>query len=141
MQTLLSAARFGNHLLATGGDVDTAYSRGISVARVKTSAFILSSVLAGFAGIITICDQPQTHVTLGEQMELEAIAAAVLGGAFFPAAEARRSAPGSGRLHLPRSVTNSSVWRAVVWYITFLGIIVIVAVIVNQRLASAIKAI
>ena len=32
-QTVLSAARFGNHLLATGGDVDTAHSRGISVAR------------------------------------------------------------------------------------------------------------
>jgi ribose transport system permease protein len=49
-QTLLSAARFGNHLPATGGDVDTAHSRGISVARVKTSAFILSATLATSRG-------------------------------------------------------------------------------------------
>ena len=139
-QTTLIATRFGNHLLAIGGDVATAHSRGIRVARVKTAAFVLSAMLAGFSGIVTICDQPQTHVTLGEQMELEAIAAAVLGGALL--AGGRGSAIGAAlgafiltalRYELIRLGAPSS------WYITFVGVIVIVAVIVNQRLAAAIK--
>jgi simple sugar transport system permease protein len=141
-QTVLSAARFGNHLLATGGDVDTAHSRGISVARVKASAFILSAMLAGFAGILTICDQPQTHVTLGEQMELEAIAAAVLGGALLSGGRGTAIGAAIGAFTLT-AVRYELVGLGAPssWYITFLGVIVIVAVIINQRLAAAIKAI
>src|SRR5690606_39219243 len=77
---MLWGTRFGNRPLATGGSRESAGSRSVRTDRVKTAAFVLCSLLAGFADILTLCNQPQTHVTLGENMELEAISAAVIGG-------------------------------------------------------------
>lgn len=139
-QTTLVATRFGNHLLAIGGDIATAHSRGVHVARVKSAAFVLSAMLAGFSGIVTICEQPQTSVTLGDQMELEAVAAAALGGVLLTGG--RGSAIGAA---LGAFILTSMRYQLInlgapsSWYITFLGVTVIVSVIVNQRLAVAIK--
>jgi simple sugar transport system permease protein/ribose transport system permease protein len=133
---LLWATPFGNRLLATGGSRESAESRGVRTGRIKIAAFILCSLLAGFAGILTLCNQPQTHVTLGENMELEAIAAAVIGGCLLTGG--RGSILGailgalivvSFRYELIALGAPSS------WYITFIGAVLIVAVIFNQKLA------
>jgi simple sugar transport system permease protein/ribose transport system permease protein len=103
---------------------------------VKVAAFVLCALLAGFAGVLTLCDRPQTHVTLGELMELEAISAAVIGGCLL--AGGRGSLVGavlgafivvSFRYELIALGAPSS------WYITFVGVVLIVAVIFNQILA------
>ena len=136
LSLLLWTTPFGNRLLATGGSAASAESRGIRTDRVKTAAFVLCSMLAGFAGIITLADQPQTHVTLGELLELESIAAAVIGGALLSGG--RGSLVGavlgalivvSFRYELIALGAPSS------WYITFIGIVLIVAVVFNQKLA------
>ncbi|MBB3426059.1 simple sugar transport system permease protein/ribose transport system permease protein [Rhizobium sp. BK312] len=127
---------FGNRLLATGGSRESAESRGVQTDRIKIATFILCSLLAGFAGILTLCNQPQTHVTLGENMELEAIAAAVIGGCLLTGG--RGSILGailgalivvSLRYELIALGAPSS------WYITFVGAVLIIAIIFNQKLA------
>ena len=127
---------FGNHLLAVGGDDKSAETRGVRIDYVKIGAFMLCSGLAGFAGIVTLADQPQTHVTLGELLELEAISAAVIGGCLLSGG--RGSLVGavlgafivvSFRYELIALGAPSS------WFITFIGIALIVAVIFNQKLA------
>ena len=127
---------FGNHLLATGGDTQSAATRGVRTDRVRMAAFVLCSMLAGSAGIVTLADQPQTHVTLGELLELEAISAAVIGGCLLSGG--RGSLIGavlgafivvSFRYELIALGAPSS------WFITFVGIVLIVAVIFNQKLA------
>jgi len=139
-QLMLSASRSGNHLLAIGGDLASAHSRGVDIARSKTLAFAMSSAFAGLSGIVTVCDQPQTHVTLGEQMELEAIAAAVVGGALLTGG--RGSAIGAAlgafiitavRYELIGMGAPSS------WYITFVGIVLVIAVIFNQWLGATLR--
>ena len=65
---------------AIGGDSVSAASRGIRVHLVKTLAFMTCSMLAGFSAIITLCREPRTHVTIGQDLELQAIAASVIGG-------------------------------------------------------------
>ena len=136
LSLLLWRMRFGNRLLATGGDLDTARSQGVDTVRVKTMAFMMCSCLAGFAGIMTLADKPQTHVTLGELLELEAIAAAVIGGNLLSGG--RGSLLGavlgalivvSFRYELIALGAPSS------WFITFVGIVLIVAVVFNQKLA------
>lgn len=136
LSLLLWFTRFGNHLLATGGSLDSAESRGIRTDRTKIITFMLCSTLAGFAGIVTLTDQPQTHVTLGELLELEAIAAAVIGGCLLSGG--RGSLIGavlgafivvSFRYELIALGAPSS------WFITFVGIVLIVAVVFNQKLA------
>lgn len=133
---LLWATPFGNRLLATGGSRESAESRGVRTDRIKIAAFVLCSLMAGFAGILTLCNQPQTHVTLGENMELEAISAAVIGGCLLSGG--RGSILGailgalivvSFRYELIALGAPSS------WYITFVGVVLIVAVIFNQKLA------
>jgi simple sugar transport system permease protein len=139
-QAFLSASRTGNHLAAVGGDVASAHSRGVKVGRTKTKAYLLSAMLAGFSGIVTICDQPQTHVTLGESLELESIAAAVLGGAALSGGRGSAIGPGLGALILT-TVRYELIGLGAPssWYITFIGLVLIVAVIANRRIATVVR--
>jgi simple sugar transport system permease protein len=140
LSVMLLLTRFGNHLLATGGQQDSAESRGVRTDHIKLVTFVLCSMLAGLSGIITLCDNPQTHVTLGELMELEAIAAAVIGGCLLTGG--RGSLVGallgtfivvSVRYELIALGAPSS------WYMTFVGAVLIAAVVFNQYLANKIN--
>ena len=77
---ILFKTSYGNQLLATGGHLLSAASRGVSTYRVKTIAFISCSTMAGIAGLITLADNPRTNVNIGLDVEMESIAAAVVGG-------------------------------------------------------------
>jgi simple sugar transport system permease protein/ribose transport system permease protein len=80
LQVLIFATPFGNHLLAVGGDSETAHSRGIRVGRIKFTAFALCGLLAGFAGVLEAGKLGYADGSFGRLMELQAIAACVLGG-------------------------------------------------------------
>jgi ribose transport system permease protein len=79
-QMILFAMPFGNRLLAVGGSSQTAHSRGISVKGIKFSAFTLCGLLAGFAGVLEAGKLGYADGSMGRLMELQAIAACVLGG-------------------------------------------------------------
>ena len=53
---------------------------GIPTARVKIACFMICSVLAGFAGMIQVLRLGSPLPSIGEGMELQAVAAAVIGG-------------------------------------------------------------
>jgi simple sugar transport system permease protein len=80
LAALLSLTNFGNWIKATGGQLDAASSMGIPVNRTKLACFMLCSVLAGFAGLIQVLRLGSPLPSLGEGMELQAVAAAVIGG-------------------------------------------------------------
>jgi simple sugar transport system permease protein len=77
---LLSLTNFGNWIKATGGQIDAANALGIPTASVKMFCFVLCSLLAGFAGIIQVLRLGSPLPSLGEGLELQAVAAAVIGG-------------------------------------------------------------
>lgn len=136
LSAMLKLTRFGNHLLATGGAADSAESRGVRIDRVKIVTFMICSLMAGFAGIVTLADRPQTHVTIGDLLELEAIAAAVIGGCLLSGG--RGSLLGAV---LGAFIVTSFRYELIAlgapssWFITFVGVVLIVAVIFNQKLA------
>lgn len=78
---LLSFTVLGRHLYALGGNEQAAELSGIQTATVKWLAYCIGTLTATIAGILYIGDQsvaaPQT---LGRGYELNAIAAAVVGG-------------------------------------------------------------
>lgn len=78
---LLSVTNFGNWVKATGGFLDAATSMGIPVVWVKTACFVICSVLAGFAGLIQVLRLGSPLPSIGTGLELQAVAAAVIGGA------------------------------------------------------------
>ena len=77
---LLSRTNFGNWIKATGGFLEAAASMGVPVNRVKIIAFMMCSMLAGFAGLIQVLRLGSPLPSIGEGIELQAVAAAVIGG-------------------------------------------------------------
>lgn len=77
---LLGRTNFGNWVRATGGFLPAAKAMGIPTGRVKIICFMICSVLAGFAGMIQSLRLNSFLPSIGEGMELQAVAAAVIGG-------------------------------------------------------------
>lgn len=126
---------YGNHLLAVGGNSASAQSRGISVNRVKLISFMLCSLLAGLGGIMTLANNPQSHVTLGQELELEAIAAAVIGGVLLTGGRGSIIGAALGTYFLIAVRSEMiSLGAPPSWYTSFVGAFLIIAVIVNTTL-------
>lgn len=70
----------GNRLLALGGDAKSALSRGVNVNLIKCLAFTVCGALSAFSGILEANKLSFADGTFGRLIEMEAIAAAVIGG-------------------------------------------------------------
>jgi ribose transport system permease protein len=81
VHVLLSRTRFGRHCTAIGSNREAARLAGVPVDRVRVLVYLLSGGLAGFAGVVHAARLGIGQPTTGESFELEAIAAAVIGGA------------------------------------------------------------
>ncbi|HET6148234.1 MAG TPA: ABC transporter permease [Polyangia bacterium] len=77
---LLHFTVFGRYIYAIGGNRDAAQYSGINVRRVETSTYVISSGLAGVAGVCYAAYIGQMSQQVGVAYELYAIAAVVLGG-------------------------------------------------------------
>jgi ribose transport system permease protein len=71
---------FGHRVLAIGSNPEAAEFSGISIARVRTQVLILVGVLAGVAGVLGLAFFTSGDPNIGGGFELQAIAAAVIGG-------------------------------------------------------------
>lgn len=79
-QYILVRTQFGNHVFATGGGIGAAAAQGVNVKRTKVICFILSGVMAGFAGVLLFSQFKTVRIATGAGEELKAIASAVVGG-------------------------------------------------------------
>lgn len=79
---LLSRTRWGAALFATGGNKMAAQVCGINTDRVKTICFVLTSLLAGMAGMLTMSQLPLTpgDPIIGRFLDLDILAGIVIGG-------------------------------------------------------------
>ncbi|MFI5494448.1 ABC transporter permease [Actinoplanes sp. NPDC051859] len=77
---LLARTRFGHAVYAVGGSEDTARLMGVAVGRTKVWVYVLSGLLAGLAGAINAAKLGSGVTVLGIGLELDAIAAVVIGG-------------------------------------------------------------
>jgi D-xylose transport system permease protein len=78
---LLERTRYGRYVYAIGGNPEAARRAGISLAGVRTWAFVLCSTTAGIAGLLyaSYLGGMSNNVN-GGQLVLYAVAAAVIGG-------------------------------------------------------------
>lgn len=77
---LLSRTRYGHHIYAIGGSADVARLAGIPVGRITISVYALSGFAAAFSGVLLTARLWSAQPTAGTGLELEAIAAVVIGG-------------------------------------------------------------
>ncbi|NEA53985.1 ABC transporter permease [Streptomyces sp. SID13666] len=77
---VLQRTSFGQTLFAVGGSSDAATLMGLPVARTKVLVYVLSGLLAGLAGALNAARLSSGVTIIGVGMELDAIAAVVIGG-------------------------------------------------------------
>ncbi|WP_433209458.1 ABC transporter permease [Dactylosporangium sp. CS-047395] len=77
---LLYRSRFGQSVYAIGGSEDAARLMGVKIRSTQIRVYVLSGVLAGLAGAINAARLGSGVTVLGTGMELDAIAAVVVGG-------------------------------------------------------------
>ncbi len=77
----LHFTRRGRYVYAIGSNMESARRAGISVGASILTVYAISGLLAGVAGILLTARQAQGDPNAGTGYELDAIAAAVLGGA------------------------------------------------------------
>lgn len=71
----------GRHVYAVGGNAQAAALSGVRVGRVVTYTYMFSGFCAAMVGLIIASELQAAHPATGTTFELNAIAAAVLGGA------------------------------------------------------------
>ena len=77
---VLTRTRYGMAVTAIGGSEDAARLMGLPIARVKTTMYLISGLLAGLSGLLVAARSSSGQSTIGVGLELQAIAAVVIGG-------------------------------------------------------------
>ncbi len=86
---VMSYTVFGRQLLAVGGNERAAELSGVPVKRVKIGAYVICAGLSGLAGLIVVAiNSASDAARIGNLMELDAIAAAVVGGTLLQGGKA-----------------------------------------------------
>lgn len=133
---LLDRSPRGNWITATGGNERAAVARGVNTGNVKIGLFVLSAVLAGFAGVISATRVGSSYAISGTGYELEVIAMCVVGGTSLYGGRGTIIGTVVGVILL-RSIRNGIIVIGVpgLAYNMFVGLIILVAVIL-QALAE-----
>jgi len=115
--------------------VQAAKALGVPTNRVKVANFILTAVLAGLAGCIQFARFHSVDPMRGFGIELEVIAAVVIGGTTFTGGAG--SVVGTIFGVLIMGMVRSGLIQAgapAYWYQTFVGLIILLACAGNERL-------
>jgi simple sugar transport system permease protein len=134
---VLRLTAVGNWIFASGGDGRAARAMGVPVARVKVGCFLLSSLLAAFTGIIQFGSFGSATPTQGSDLALTAIVVAVVGGGSLMGGRGSIMGALLAAIVLGMSYTGlilSGV--STTWFQSFVGFLLLFAVIINQRTAG-----
>ena len=78
---VLTRTKLGRYSYAIGSNEEAARLSGIPISRYLTSVYVISGALAGFGGMIATSRTTSGQPNFGVSLELDVIAAAVIGGA------------------------------------------------------------
>ena len=78
---VLNKTPLGEYFLAVGGNEEASHIAGVPVPRTKIASYMISGALASVAGLVLVGRLGAADPTLGNLWELDAIAAAAIGGA------------------------------------------------------------
>jgi inositol transport system permease protein len=80
---MLNYTRFGRHVYAIGGNEVAARVSGVNLGWTKLRIYAFSGLMAGIGGVVITARTQSATPALGIGYELDAIAAAVIGGTSF----------------------------------------------------------
>ncbi len=129
----LIKTRFGNWIFAAGGDANAARNVGVPVNRVKIMLFIFTACAATLLATIQVLETGSADTLRGTQKEFQAIIAAVIGGCLLTGGYG--SAIGAVFGALIFGTVQMGIFFTGIdsdWFNVFLGIMVLIAVLVNN---------
>jgi simple sugar transport system permease protein len=137
LHVVLNRTRYGNWVYATGGNMDAARNVGVPVMRVKMMNFALCSLLAGVAGITNLARFMIVQGQLGTLKELEAIAAAVIGGNLLNGGRGSILGTFVGAVFISMLRTGLIMMGFSSYlYMPLTGVMIVVAVILNRSITE-----
>jgi erythritol transport system permease protein len=123
----------GRHIFAVGGNERAAGLSGIRVSRVKMFVYMFSGFCAAIVGLIVSSELMASHPATGESFELNAIAAAVLGGTSMSGGRGTIGGTIIGAFVIG-ILSDGLVMMGVseFWQMVIKGLVIIIAVVVDQ---------
>lgn len=130
---LLTKTTFGWHIFAIGGNEKAAKLSGVKVNKVKILVYIFSAMCAAVVGIITCSQLEAAHPATGETWEMNAIAAAVLGGTSMMGGIGNITGTIVGAFVIG-VISDGMVMCGVseFWQMVIKGIVIVLAVVIDQ---------
>jgi ribose transport system permease protein len=130
---VLARNPLGEYILAVGGNEEAARVSGVPIAFTKIAVYIISGVLAAFASLILVARLGAAEPTLGNLWELEAIAAAAIGGASLSGGKGSIAGTILGALILGALRNGLTLLNVQAFYqLLATGIIIIAAMLVDR---------
>lgn len=137
---ILHETKIGRYVFVFGNNEEAARRAGISIHRYKVSFYVISGCLSGVASVMLASRINSAHPGIGFGYELDAIAAAVIGGNSLKGGKGNAVGSVIGALIMAtiRYSLNilgiSSFWQQIA-----LGVVLIVAVYMDQRRVKSLK--
>ena len=124
----------GRRIYAVGSNREAARYSGINVNATLMMAYILSGIIAGFAGIVYTSRLNCAEPTIGSEFAQEAIAAAAIGGISFKGGHGNVFGVVVGALILTL-ITNGMTLLSIDsnWQVGATGVIIILAVLIDRN--------
>ncbi len=123
----------GRHIYATGGNERGAALSGVRVRRVKMFVYMFSGLMAALVGLIIASQLKAAHPATGEFFELNAIAAAVLGGTSMSGGRGRIIGTIIGAFVIG-ILSDGLIMMGVssFWQMVIKGLVIVAAVVIDQ---------
>ncbi len=140
MYVVLHLTTYGVKVYATGDNREAADLAGIRTVRIKQVAFLITSLASGLAALISLSFLKTVTPTQGTGIELEAIAASVIGGTAMSGGVGSIVGTFLGTFIIAE-VRTGLVLLGTDAYVqdAFVGLVIALAVIINVRLTSGKK--
>jgi simple sugar transport system permease protein len=137
---LLTRTRFGNWIFASGGDKNAARNAGVPVNNTKVALFMMTSMASAFVGIMFVLRLQGMQAGQGIGMEFFYIIAAAVGGTLLMggAGSAIGASIGAAIMGIADIGIPYALWDQD-WRWTFIGVILLAAVLVNTFIGNRAK--
>ena len=134
MVLILSYTKFGRRIYAIGGNAHAARLSGIKVKRIEVSVYVLSGAFAAFAGVMLLSRLLYADPSAGNSYEMDAIAAAVIGGISMSGGKGRLANTVVGAIILATLTNGLQIMNVATYYQTVItGLVIIIAVFADKQ--------
>lgn len=129
----LSGTRSGRDLYAIGSDADAAKLYGVPVQKRIFSVFVANGLLTGLAGVLYASRFNSVGATTGDGMELQVVAAAVVGGVAISGGVGTVVGAALGGLLLTTITSSLTAMRVdKFWQQAVVGALILAAVVIDR---------